>query len=94
MENTKMRDMREVMRDEMVMGDRICEALQDGPLTIPEMAMQIDRPTQEVMLWVMAMRRYGRLIEKGRPDEDGYFKYELSAVSIQQSVRDSSLRSE
>lgn len=77
MKNGKMRDMREVMRDEMVMRDRICEVLQDGPLTIPEMAVQMDQPTREVMLWVMGMRRYGMVIEKGRPDEDGYFQYEL-----------------
>jgi hypothetical protein len=77
MENTKMRDTREVMRDEMVMRDRIGDILQDAPLTIPEMARRLDRPTREVMLWVMGMRRYGLLIEQGRPDEDGYFKYTL-----------------
>lgn len=77
MENGKMRDIREVMRDEMVMRDRICEVLQEGALTIPEMADLLKRPTREVMLWVMGMRRYGSVIEKGRPDEDGYFQYQL-----------------
>ena len=33
-----MREPREVMRDEMVMRDRVLEALRDGPLTIPEIA--------------------------------------------------------
>lgn len=75
MEKNEMRDAREVMRDEMVMRDRICDTLRQAPLTIPELARRLERPTREVMLWVMGMRRYGLLIEQGRPDEDGYFQY-------------------
>lgn len=77
MENDTLRDTREVMRDEMIMHDRIRDELQDAPLTIPELALRLERPTREVMLWVMGMRRYGLLVEKGRPDEDGYFQYSL-----------------
>ena len=73
-----MRDMREVMRDEMVMRDKIAAVLTDGPKTIPEIAKAIGQPSREVVCWVMAMRRYGRLEAVGRPDDDGYFKYELS----------------
>lgn len=77
MEIIKMRDTREVMREEMIMHDRIREMLQAAPLTIPEMAEKLARPAREVMLWVMGMRRFGLVIEKGRPDEDGYFQYGL-----------------
>lgn len=77
MENNKQRDTREVMRDEMIMHDRIRDILRDASLTIPELARRIGRPTWEVMLWVMGMRRYGMLVEQGRPDEDGYFHYTL-----------------
>lgn len=73
-----MRDLREVLRDEMVMRDKIAAVLADGPKTIPEIAEAIDQPSPEVVCWVMAMRRYGRLEAVGRPDDDGYFKYELS----------------
>ncbi len=71
------RDMQEVMRDEMVMRDRVIAVLEDGKKTIPEIAEAMGEPTNEVMYWVMAMRRYGVVTEKGRPDEDGYFHYEL-----------------
>jgi len=73
------RDRAEVMRDEWVMRDKIIALLSDGPKTIPEIADGLKQPVPEVMLWVMAMRRYGAVAEKGRPDEDGYFQYELGA---------------
>ena len=73
------RDLREIMRDEMVMRDRIAALLEDGPKTIPEIAEGLGRPSYEVQLWVMAMRRYGTVeaMPKGRADD--YFSYGLKA---------------
>ena len=76
-DNTPLRDMREVMRDEMVMKDKIIAFVQDGEKSVPEIAQELGCPTHEVMYWVMAMRRYGKLVEVGRPDDDGYFKYKV-----------------
>ncbi len=78
METATPRDIAEVMRDEMIMADRIRSLLQEGPLTIPEMADRLGRPGREVVLWLMAMRRYGRVRETGRPNEEGYFQYVLA----------------
>jgi predicted Rossmann fold nucleotide-binding protein DprA/Smf involved in DNA uptake len=78
MEPHAVRDRAEVMRDEWVMRDKIVAALTDGPKTVPEIAEALGQPLPEVMLWVMAMRRYGAVAEKGRPDEDGYFHYQLA----------------
>lgn len=72
------RDVREVMRDEMVMRDRIAALLKDGPMTVPEVAQVLDAPHQETMYWMMAMRRYGLINEIGRPNEYGYFQYKLA----------------
>jgi hypothetical protein len=71
------RDMREVMRDEMIMKDRISALLQDGTKSIPEISEALGAPNHETVYWVMAMRRYGMVEEVGRPDVDGYFKYEF-----------------
>lgn len=69
------RNRREVMRDEMIMKDRILSLLADGPKTVPEVAEALGSPSEEVMCWMMAMRRYGSIEEIGRADEDGYFQY-------------------
>ena len=53
------RDVREIIRDEHLMRRRILTALETGPLTIPEIAEAVERPTHEVMFWVMGMRKYG-----------------------------------
>jgi hypothetical protein len=75
--STTRRDMREVMRDEMIMRDRIFAILQDGTMSIPEISKALGAPAHETVYWVMAMRRYGMIEEVGRPDIDGYFKYEF-----------------
>jgi predicted Rossmann fold nucleotide-binding protein DprA/Smf involved in DNA uptake len=59
-----MRDVREVMRDEPLMRDRLLALLADGPLTIPELAAAADLPSAEVMVWVMGMRKYGYVVEE------------------------------
>lgn len=71
------RDVREVVRDEQVMRRQILAVLADGPLTVPEIATALERPTHEVMFWVMGLRKYGWLVEDKEVNDDGYFLYEV-----------------
>jgi hypothetical protein len=59
------------------MKDRIAKLLENGPMSIRELSDALGYPTNEVMVWVAGMRRYAEIEEVGRPDVDGYFKYEL-----------------
>jgi predicted Rossmann fold nucleotide-binding protein DprA/Smf involved in DNA uptake len=72
------RDPREVVREEPIMRRRILDAVQDAPLSVPDIAAQIGSPTHEVMVWVMGMRRYGYLAEVKGSADDGYFLYEAA----------------
>jgi len=69
------RDPREVVRDEPFVRRRLTEALQGGPLTVPELASATGWPTEEVMVWVMSMRKYGYLAEEPGNDAEGYYRY-------------------
>jgi len=71
------RDVREVVRDEQVMRRRILVALAAGPLTVPELAAVLERPTHEVMFWVMGLRKYGWLAEIKEVTDEGYFRYQV-----------------
>jgi hypothetical protein len=73
----KRRDLAEIVHDEMIMKDRLAKILKDGPRTIPELAEAMGYPSHEVTIWLFAMRRYGEVAIFGRPDVDGYFKYQL-----------------
>ena len=76
------RDIREIVHDEMIMKDRIAKILKDGgPQTIPELAEAMEYPSNEVVIWLFAMRRYGDVEVVGKPDVDGYFKYGLVKVA-------------
>ncbi len=72
-----MRDKREVIREEMVMRNRIMEVLKEGPKTVPEVAEALGKPTAEVMFWMMAMRKYALIEETEEMTEEGYYKYRL-----------------
>lgn len=67
----------EMLRDEMLVHDRIASLLREGPKTIPALAAALARPSPEVVCWVMAMRRYGRVEAVGKADADGYYSYAL-----------------
>lgn len=56
----------------------LLEALKAGPRTIPELAGQCGLPSEEVVWNVMAMRRYGKVVEE---ELDGdYYRYRLKEV--------------
>jgi hypothetical protein len=71
------RDVREIVRDEQVMRRRILAALADGPLTVPEIAASVERPSHEVMFWVMGLRKYGWLAEIKEVTDEGYYRYQV-----------------
>ena len=68
----------EILRDEMIQKDRIAALLREGPKTIPAIAGALGCPSHEVVCWLMAMRRYGAVEEKGKADADGYYSYVLT----------------
>lgn len=73
----RLRPVREVIRDEHSMKTPILKALGDGPLTIPQIAAAVGKPTREVTFWVMGLRKYGWIAEIKEVDDEGYFPYAL-----------------
>lgn len=76
MSGKNLRNLAEVIRDEMVMKQKILSFLEEGPKTIAEIAASLESPDNEVMYWVMGLRRYGVIEEVGKANADGFFKYE------------------
>jgi hypothetical protein len=70
------RDVREIVRDEQVMRGRILAVLEQGPMTIPELAEALEKPTHEVMFWVMGLRKYGWIAEIKEVTDEGYYRYQ------------------
>ncbi len=73
-----MRDIREIIRDEMVMRSKILKILKDGPKTVPEVAKALGEPTEEVMFWMMGMRKYGYIEETQDITDEGFYRYEIT----------------
>ena len=67
------RDPREVIRDEPLMRRPVLAALGQGSRTVPELATALGAPPEEVMAWVMGLRKYGYVTEE--QVDDGYYRY-------------------
>lgn len=76
------RDVREIVREEPLMHRPILDALRGGPLTVPQIAETIGHPSNEVVFWVMGMRRYRMVVELADADDDGYFQYAASESEV------------
>jgi predicted Rossmann fold nucleotide-binding protein DprA/Smf involved in DNA uptake len=70
------RDIREVIRDEPLVSDRLLALLADGPLTVSELATAAGLPAEEVMVWLMGLRRYGRVVEQKAAARATEFRYQ------------------
>lgn len=67
------RDVREVVRDEPLVRRQLLALLADGPLTVPELAERGGFPEDEVMVWLMGLRKYGWVAEQGADGD--FFRY-------------------
>ena len=77
MKRKTMRNLAEVLRDEMYMKTRITDLLKEKPKTIPEIAVELGCPPSEVTMWIMAMRRYGSVVDLPKDRADDYYHYKL-----------------
>jgi DNA-binding IclR family transcriptional regulator len=73
------RDLREVVREEMLHRGKIMEILKDVPRTVPEISETMGYPSHEVLVWLMGMRKYGYVSETGEPTDEGYYRYKANA---------------
>ncbi len=71
------RNLAEVLRDELFLQDKVMELLKPGPKTIPEIAQEMGFPAPEITRWVMALRRYGKIIDIPKSRADDYYQYKL-----------------
>ena len=70
-----LRDLREVLRDGALEGPRVLGALASGPKTIPEIAQELRCPPREALLWVMELRRFGRVVDVPKAPGDEFYRY-------------------
>ena len=65
----------ELSRKQAKLWQKIRDALQGGPLTVLELHAATGLPTDEILWYLMAWKKYGRILE-GQQCED-YYKYVL-----------------
>ena len=77
MEKNEMRNLPEVLRDEMVMRGSILKLLKKNPMTIPQLSEALNKPSWEMTAWIMSMRRYNLITELPKSRAEDYFQYTL-----------------
>ena len=54
-----------LLRDQKQMQQSICQFIRENPKTVPEIAAEICKPADQVLWFVMAMKKYGIVVEAG-----------------------------
>lgn len=67
------------LKEQNAIRRELCQALRDGPLTVPEIAEAVRMPAHEVLWHVTAMKKYEQVVEAGRCGE--YYQYALAEES-------------
>jgi predicted Rossmann fold nucleotide-binding protein DprA/Smf involved in DNA uptake len=70
------KELMERSREQARMRQKICEALKDGPMTVPDIHAATGIPADKVFWYLMAWKKYGKILE-GEQCED-YYKYALA----------------
>ena len=77
----KERKVSALVKDELKQFNRmkraIRQALEDGPLTIPELADKLNIGKTEATYYLMSLRKYGLVSAGEQDDMDEYFYYQL-----------------
>jgi len=55
----------------------IRQALEDGPMTIPELSDKLEMDRAEITYHLMSLRKYGLVTAGEQDDMDEYFYYQL-----------------
>lgn len=53
------------LREQKQMQQSICQFIRDNPKTVPEIAVEIGKPPHQVLWFLMAMKKYGIVVEAG-----------------------------
>jgi predicted transcriptional regulator len=67
----------EWVKEQNAFRKRLREALQEGPMTVPELALKTNLPPDQVLWHISAMRKYDLVVEKGLDEADEYYRYGL-----------------
>jgi hypothetical protein len=70
------KELMELSREQARIHRKIREALKSGPLTVPELYAATGLAADEILWYLMAWKKYGRILE-GEPCED-YYQYALA----------------
>jgi hypothetical protein len=63
------------LKEQIKIVNQLTQWLKEGPRTVPGLAEATGFPTQTVFWHLMALKKYGRVVEAGQ--EGDYFQYRL-----------------
>ena len=72
----------ELTRRQAAIRKQLTKALQDGPKTVPELTAASGFPSHEVFWHLMAMKKYGEIVEG--EERDSYFDYALKEAGARE----------
>lgn len=69
------KELQEYFKEQNKVRKALSEALKKGPRTVPELARDTSLPSERVMWQLMAMKKYGSVVEAGETDDYVVYAY-------------------
>jgi predicted Rossmann fold nucleotide-binding protein DprA/Smf involved in DNA uptake len=54
-----------LFREQKQLQQSICQLIRENPKTVPEIAAETGQPSHQVLWFLMAMKKYGQVVEAG-----------------------------
>jgi predicted transcriptional regulator len=67
----------ELVKEQNAVRKLLRGALQEGPLTVPDLARKTGLPAEQVLWHVTAMKKYDLVVETGMDEAGDYYRYGL-----------------
>jgi predicted transcriptional regulator len=68
-----------LLKEQKMIRRQICQAMQDAPKTVPEVAEAAGLPADQVLWHITAMKKYDLVVETGMCGE--YYQYQMAKES-------------
>lgn len=72
--------MQTLLKEQKKIEQQICQAMRENPRTVPEVAQSTGLPAYQVLWYITAMKKYGRVVETGMCGE--YYQYQAAKEAV------------
>ena len=81
--NEKVKEAQAMLKEQMNIRKQISVVLQGEAKTIPQISEETNLPSDQVLWYIAAMKKYGNVVEAGLDDDYEFYLYSLAKETVE-----------